>query len=326
MAETNVTSKKDFMWAILLHLGYRMWGDEKSSTPLPDRLFCDDATWRAVADRMAEVKMNTAVVDVGEGIILPSHPELAVKGSWSPEKMQKEVARMRDLGIEAIPKLNFSAVHDAWLGERQHMLSTPEYYEVCADVIRDVCEIFGRPRLFHIGMDEESDMGIQKLYDYVAVRQGELYWHDVNFYADEIEKYGGRAWMFGDDAWFRRESFFANFPKRILLSNWYYGRTFRKEMVDAEWHPPRIAAYEDFEKAGYDQVPCATSWYPDFLYKAKGIRANDVNFPLTVAHCRSVISPERLKGFLMTTWDKTLPENLDHILHAIDLVAQSMII
>ena len=82
--------KEDIIWALLLHLGYRMWGDEKKDAKLPDRLFCDDATWRRVIDRMAEVGMNTVVVDVGEGIVLPSHPELAVKGSWTPEKMVKE--------------------------------------------------------------------------------------------------------------------------------------------------------------------------------------------------------------------------------------------
>lgn len=314
------------MWALLLHLGYRMWGDEKKTTVLPDQLFCDDATWRAVIDRMAEAKLNAVVVDVGEGVVLPSHPELAVKGSWTPEKMQKEVARMKDLGIEAIPKCNFSTLHDAWLGEYQYEVSTLEYYKVCADVIRDVCEIFGKPRLFHIGMDEESDMGLQGRYDHMVVRQGDLYWHDVNFYADEAAKYGARAWMFGDDAWFRRETFFKNFPKRILLSNWYYGRTFDLKKAEAKWHPPRIDSYREFEAYGYDQVPCATNWYPDFLYKSKGIRANDVNFPLTVAHCRRTIAPERLKGFLMTTWEKTLPENLETLLHAVDLVAQSMII
>ena len=166
--------KDDFIWALFMQLGQRMWGDERKGGALPDRLFCDDATWRAIIDRMAEVKMNMVLVDIGEGLILPSHPELAVKGSWSPEKMQKEIARMRSLGIEAIPSLNFSTLHDAWLGDYQYMVSTPEYYKVCADVIRDVAEIFGRPRLFNIGMDEESDMGLQKRHDYVVARQGGL--------------------------------------------------------------------------------------------------------------------------------------------------------
>lgn len=318
------TADKDFMWALLLHIGYRMFMNETLAKPLPNECYCDLKTWRTVIDRMAEVKMNTCVVDIGEGVVLPSHPELAVKGAWTPETLQREISRMRDLGIEAIPKLNFSAQHDAWMGEYRRMLSTPTYYRVCADLIRDVCEIFGGPRLFHIGMDEESDPGTKGGSEYVVIRQGSLYWHDINFLADEVEKHGARAWMFGDDAWFRRESFYANFQKRILLSNWYYGRSFRN--VEKPWQPPRIKSYREFDERGFDQVPCATCWYPDYLFKDKGIRSNDVNFPLTVAHCRDVISAERLKGFMMTTWDKTLPENLEHILHAVDLVAQSMLI
>ena len=145
--------KENIMWALLVHLGYRMWGDDKKGTKLPDRLFCDDTVWRKVIERMAEVGMNTAVVDVGEGIVLPSHPELSVKGSWTPEKMRKEIEFMKAHGIEAIPKLNFSTLHDAWLGDVQYEVSTPRYYQVCAEVIKDVAEIFGRPRLFHIGMD-----------------------------------------------------------------------------------------------------------------------------------------------------------------------------
>ena len=50
------------------------------------------------------------------------------------------------------------------------------------------------------------------------------------------------------------------------------------------------------------------------------------NFPLTVAHCRGAIGPECLKGFMMTTWARTVRDRREHILHAIDLVGQSMII
>ena len=44
---------------------------------------------------MAEIGMNMVVVDVGEGIVLSSHPDLAVKGSWEPERMRGEVERLR---------------------------------------------------------------------------------------------------------------------------------------------------------------------------------------------------------------------------------------
>ena len=317
-------TEEKFIWAIQFHLGFRMWGDDDSFKALPDSLAFDYDMWREATERMAEIGMNMVLIDVGEGIILPSHPELAVKGSWAPERMLDEVARLKKMGIEAIPRLNFSTAHDAWLGEVQHMVSTPEYYKTCADVIKDVAEAFGRPRLFSIGMDEESDLGIHERKDYIVKRQGALYWHDVKFLEGEVNRYGARAWMSADESWFNRESFYANCPKSILLSNWYYGRSFR--IAEAKWQPPRMKAYADLDAAGFDQIPCATNWYPYYLYPKKGIRANDVNFPLTVAHCRNAIKPERLKGFEMTCFDRMLKSHREHILHAIDLVGQSMLI
>ena len=41
-----------------------------------------------------------------------SHPEIAVKNAWTPQRLRKEFQRLRDAGLEPIPKLNFSAGHD----------------------------------------------------------------------------------------------------------------------------------------------------------------------------------------------------------------------
>ena len=35
------------------------------------------------------------------------------------------------------------------------MLSTTVYRQFCADLIKEVCEVF-KPRYFHLGMDEEN--------------------------------------------------------------------------------------------------------------------------------------------------------------------------
>ena len=64
--------KENIIWALLVHLGYRMWGDEKKETVLPDRLFCDHGTWRKVIDRMAEVGMNTMVWMWVKGLSCPA--------------------------------------------------------------------------------------------------------------------------------------------------------------------------------------------------------------------------------------------------------------
>ena len=147
------------IWAELVHLGSNMWWDapREPSNINPkyryryavDYVRWDDAVWKAWTERMAAIGMNMIVIDIGEALRYPSHPELAVKGSWSPERMQAEIARLKTMGIEAIPKLNFSSCHDAWLGEYHRQLSTPAYYRVCEDVIRDTCAIFGTPRFMH---------------------------------------------------------------------------------------------------------------------------------------------------------------------------------
>ena len=111
--------------AMLLHLGHNLWcdylpedmdndmilGKDKPDTVLRNK----DEFWNRAIARMAERKLNMLVIDIAEGLVYPSHPELAIKGSWSPEKLNAEVRRLRSLGIEAIPKLNFSTTHNGWM-------------------------------------------------------------------------------------------------------------------------------------------------------------------------------------------------------------------
>ena len=142
------------MRGMFLQLGNNMWRDVGVGADdhdcAKDYLRFDEDVWKRLTDRMVEKGFNAVVIDLGEGCAYPSHPELAVKGTWTVEKVRQELARLRGIGIEPIPKLNFSTCHDAWLKEYGRMVSTPDYYRVCADVIRDVCEIFDKPRLFHL--------------------------------------------------------------------------------------------------------------------------------------------------------------------------------
>ena len=60
------------------------------------------------------------------------------------------------MGLEPIPKLNFSTAHDAWMGLYSLRVSAKPYYEVCRDLIKDAVNIFDGPRFFHLGMDGET--------------------------------------------------------------------------------------------------------------------------------------------------------------------------
>lgn len=176
--------------AILLHLGYNMWCDAPTeyATELGDfesgrkraaktELICDDGIWRRAVDHAAAKGMNMIVIDLGEGVAYPSHPELAVRGTWSVDKLVRELDRIRALGMEPIPKLNFSCQHNGWMKDWRFMVSSRPYHRFCEDLIRDVADIFGHPRFMHLGCDEEtSSMQRQRLY--ACVRRGEIWKQD----------------------------------------------------------------------------------------------------------------------------------------------------
>ena len=119
LAANGAPAKLQEFRAVFLPWGRNMWGEAlpkggtflKKGRLCSDRLRFDEAKWRQLVDHALLRRMNTLVIDVGEFPVYPSHPELAVKGSWSPEKMKAELARLRSLGLEPIPKLNFSACH-----------------------------------------------------------------------------------------------------------------------------------------------------------------------------------------------------------------------
>lgn len=309
--------KEDFIWGTLIHLGTRMWSDLAADRV--DRLRFDETHYRAVTERMGRIGVNMVVLDLGEGLVFPSHPELAVKDAWTTEKMRAEIVRLKGLGIEAIPKLNFSTTHHFWLGEYARMVSTPTYYRVCEEIIRDTVEIFGRPRFLHIGYDEEA-IGEQpaKLVGCAVARQGELWWHDFLWFLEKVRSQGVRPWAWADVFWHWPEEQWARIPKDVLFSNWHYGRVFDENgPFEKAYEKPRLLAYRKIDRAGFDQIPCATNWLPNYY----GTAVNDVNYPGTVRFCREAISSERLKGFLMAPWERIeTAEQLKFWNAALDLV------
>ena len=315
-------------YGALLHLGSNMWGDfsedpgqyaqsaeEEKIRPNPvnpggkskvsyhSYLQCRDDLWKELVDRAAERGLNQIFIDLGEGVEYPSHPELKVPGTWSVEKLRKELARMRGLGLEPIPKLNFSTCHDAWLKEYHRMVSTKTYYQVVADVIRDVCEVFDRPRYFHLGFDEETPAAV-KNRAMAVIRQGDLWWHDFNYCVREVERNGARAMLWSDMICAGKETFLKRMSKDVVQMPWYYGTDFSEKNVtwDAsfekktDWSVQRnlAASIGVLCDAGYDVIPCTSNW------------SNAKASESMVAYCRDRVPVRRLKGFLTAPWFMTL--------------------
>lgn len=303
------------IWGNLLHLSYNMWCDRLPASwgnyrpdqlhhvQVSDTLRFDDSLWRDVTERMAKAGMNMVVIDVGDAIEYASHPEISVKNAWSYARLGEELARLRSLGLEPIPKLNFSAAHDQWLHDYSRMVSTPVYYKVCAELIAEVATLFGKPRFFHLGYDEETS-GNQRAYAISIVRQHELWWHDFEFFASTVEAQGCRPWIWSDYAWHHPEEFYDRMAKNVLQSNWYYGLEFDKPERDY------IKTFRELEQHNFDQVPTGSNW------------DSPENFGKLVEWCRKEITATHLKGFLQTPWFPTLEPFRTQHLQAVENVAE----
>lgn len=334
----------DFAWGVLLHLGSNMWRDWVPGETYPasaeeearmvregkmefksshlygtrDYMSTDWNSWRAQVDCIRSEGLNMVFIDIGEAYAYPSHPELWVKGSLGFGELRAELERIRGLGLEPIPKLNFSTGHDQWLREYHYMTSSPKYYRVVADVIRDVCEVFGGPRYFHIGFDEEifAACGRRQL---CVMRQGDIWWKDFLYCVNEVERNGARAMLWSDKICGGREEFLRRMPKSVLQVPWYYGKDFSEKGLT--WKP-------EFEKSqkwdiqtnlapalvvlaenGYDIMPCTSNWSTDAAADAM------------LGFCRKNIDPARVKGYFTAPWRKPVPADDQKTFEGIRLFA-----
>lgn len=295
--------KNDMMWAYLMHLSTNMWGDVGGTYPYSPyfpTMPTDDETWRKTVEFLPAQGIDTLLIDVGDAVEYERHPEISIPGAWSKDKMKKELDYIRSLGLTPLPKLNFSACHDAWLGDYQRMLSTPKYYEVCKDCIEEVAELFDHPAYFHLGLDEETAKH-QRNLSYCCVRQGDLWWHDAYFLFDVCEKQGSRPWMWADYCWDHMDEFIQKMPKSVLQSNWYYHRI--QKNADGTLDTIHSDAYRQLDLAGFDQVPTSSCW------------AVWYNTQETMDFGKELLDPQRLKGYMTAPWYNTLPEHYYNLLN-----------
>ncbi|HXI01496.1 MAG TPA: hypothetical protein VNI52_14605 [Sphingobacteriaceae bacterium] len=322
MANPNSFAHKEKIWSSLLHLSFNMWEDHDRWLSVPDanpnmiaRVFdpnlrLSEPLWNDALNKMVAMGLNMVIIDLGDGVIYDSHPEIAVKNAWTKSKLRNELARVRKMGLEPIPKLNFSTGHDAWLKEYERMVSTEKYYQVCKELIAETMELFDKPRFFHIGYDEETAQN-QRHYDYAIIRQHNQYWKDFNFFVNEVEKGGARAWIWSDMAWHNPNTFFKNMPKTVIQSNWYYENNFQ------DLNNKFVKAYLRLEAEGYDQIP-AFGYYE--IEKGRYADRNSIN---TVQFAEKNFTDAKVLGYMHTSWRPTMEVYRKDILTGLNLTGEA---
>ena len=258
----------------MFHLGRGPFRRDYNKEPLP----FDEASWETMRNACVEAGFNTIFLDINEGLEYGSHPEIAIEGAWTRQKMRREIRKFRECGITLIPKLNFSAVHDYWLGKYERLLSTPEYYRVCRDLILEVAELFCDAPYFHLGMDEEDMRHANRpSNELVAFRQGALLWHDMNYFLDTVRDTGKTPVIWSSFAVHQYEEFRQNVSPEDLVVMYYYYHGVRPE------HFTRTDSREDYYNyyfvngdyagQGMEYVERDDPFYSNFFkYALKGVK------------------------------------------------------
>ena len=323
------------IWSFYVTLGRNMWYEKY------DRVIFDDEAWKTVIDEAEKTGINMIAIDLGEGVQYASHPELANSGAWTRERVREEVKSLKERGITLIPKLNFSATHHLWLGEYRWMMSTKPYYNVCRDLIYEVCNMFDNPPYVHLGMDEEGDPQFVNKLELVSYRRGDLIWHDLQFLCDCVRDCGSIPWIWADWYMNHPDEFKRNVkPDNIVLSPWYY-YGFKKEhytkieylktFIDDFNHEPYLSAHKgmtNIEESGcasafmetaaksaldgYKIIPCASNW-----------ARNPYNTEDLIEYFKTKAPSEQILGYMTAPWKKMSMENIPYFTESFKLLREA---
>ncbi|MBQ7109201.1 MAG: hypothetical protein IJN99_02425 [Clostridia bacterium] len=328
---------KEKMWAILVHLGN--WGGGGSQEMNYDSLLFDDDSWNYIVDEVAAAGLNTLIIDICGGIDFASHPEITVKGAWTRKRLRDEIAKCREKGLTLIPKLNFATVHSKWLKKYSRMISTPEYYQVCNDLIKEAYELFEHPKYIHLGMDEE-DAKHAKTEELAIYRQGELYWHDVRFLIDCVKDTGATPWMWSCPLFDNPEEYKKHIDAdEAILSPWYYNAFREEHYTPVASKQLYIDYYKQPEYKGMDikyieddpflvrfrelAVPLLKA--EGYKYAPAGSVCNrcDYNIIEMVEYFKERAPEEQIPGYVMTVWKPTIPKYKGEVDRAIKLMKEA---
>lgn len=240
------------IWGAHLHIGYNCFYDlgydrvfSENDQKLRDFLYFDRPAWDKVTEFLPTIGLNTVVVELAEGVKYDCAPELAVKGSLEKSEVRAMLQKLRALGLTPIPRLDFSAAHDEWLGEYSRMLATDEYRAFVKKLIAEVCELFDHPAYFDLGLADET-YEAQKYYQYVLVRGRINYWKDVCAMCEACEENGARPIVSGEYYYREPYLFKNNLPKNAIVAAPFDG--FVNPPMDAYGRDPRSERQKQFEE------------------------------------------------------------------------------
>lgn len=271
---------------------FRYWYDVEPYIPENN---VDFTIWDELIPMLKEQKCNTLLIDIGDGVKFDSHPEISAPDAVSKEFLKKKLDEARAAGLTPIPKFNFSTEHHCWLKEYRRMVSSKIYRKVCVDLIDEMCELFDKPELFHLGMDEETSLDSEQWRECVIMRGENLMFEDFGLMFDACRRNGARPWIWSDYYWINPEIFERRMPRDVMQSNWFYAHF--REFPQGHFLRDAINSFEALDKMGFDQMPTCSTY--DCQSNPREV----------MTHCKKLVNPATVKGYVMAPWADLTKEN-----------------
>ena len=248
---TNPLGKKIFA----LNLTHNFHADRYSSSrfrPYRESFDICEATWDETVAFLGEQGYDAVLIFVGDGVQYESHPEISLPGAWTKEKLKEKLSAIRALGMEPLPMLDFGAARDAWLGEAANSLSTASYLALAKDLIRELCELFEAPSLFHLGFGKEDNHS-QRFKQLRRRRVKEAWFADVNALCQAVRDCKATPWIWADHFLEGKKDFAENVERDVILSTQSYG--YIKRFPNGSYRDKVTQSAVELDELGYTQIP-----------------------------------------------------------------------
>ena len=243
-----------------------------------------------VLEAMKKAGLNTVVLDIEDGVLYQSHPELKRHYSVPMADLKAFAAKAHELDIDFVPKLNFSKSgrnqHDKWMYPywdlRNFVAREDEYFQVALELIDEIILECRPNRYFHIGMDEDHHRSVEQ------------YARTIKFFYDHLQNKALKTVIWSDTAYENRN-------------------------VIAQVHADKSRAAEQLIPKDIVQV----LWDYDLVHKGIIKRLTDQGFEVWMApgkdkkmirEWKKVVIEEKGSGLLLSNWIKCSEENRDTIL------------
>jgi hypothetical protein len=219
-----------------------------------------------VVESMSRVGINLLVVDCADGVVYKSHPELRRPYSADMKALQTIAKRAATLGIEVVPKLNFSQgseEHNLWFRPHNFPFDTSEYWRKATELIDELIGVCQPGRFFHIGMDEDFGRSHAQYVKAILTLRSILKQRHLRAVVwNDAATMDGPHEVFGEKCLFAE----TKIPKDVVQVPWCYSFTQPKTVTRL------VKRGFDVWGAPAPKIEQAESWKKDLLrYGGKGI-------------------------------------------------------